>query len=234
MVIKVFIGHEPNLWLAGEVLRHSITSRTSAEVEFHDLKNTSFPINFIQGEGHPLTRFAIPSLCDFKGKALYLDPTSIVLDDIQKLWDMPMLLHGAIARPRLGGQAGFYTNVMSLDCEKLPTWRPEAWSKLIGNEVTIYQKTLLGQPGGLASLDFSALPQEWNEIGTHKHDTKIISFLDPSKQPWKFPNQPFAKLFMEEVKKGIAADEIPEDAIEREVRFGHLYPQFMDDLNALS
>ncbi|MBM4264570.1 MAG: hypothetical protein FJ145_24490 [Deltaproteobacteria bacterium] len=40
--------------------------------------------------GFSFSRFLIPSLCQYRGKAIYLDADMLVFDDIAKLWDYPL------------------------------------------------------------------------------------------------------------------------------------------------
>lgn len=60
-------------------------------------------------------RWAVPWLCGFKGRAIYLDSDFIIMDDIAKLWNQPL---GGKAVMAKGGPADSWRFCCSLwDCE---------------------------------------------------------------------------------------------------------------------
>lgn len=60
-------------------------------------------------------RWAIPELCDYRGRAIYLDSDTFVLGDIAELWTQPIPA-GAFALIKGGGRK-LRSCVMLLDCE---------------------------------------------------------------------------------------------------------------------
>lgn len=93
--MKIFIGWDPREQIAYDVCEHSIVSRNS--------KVTTIPL--IQKElrqqelywrslderaatEFSLTRFLIPELCNFKGKAIFCDCDFLFLTDAQELFDL--------------------------------------------------------------------------------------------------------------------------------------------------
>lgn len=233
--IRVFIGTEPKQWLPTEVLRWSIQSRTSAPVEFQELKY--IPLN-LKGEmytGFSFYRFSIPEACSYKGRAIYLDADIVVLDDIQKLLELNMDNFGALARPvKKEIEGGRYTSVMLLDNERLKHWKISDWVEKINKNHSLYNDTLWVAPNGLNARDFGDLPPYWNDLDHFDEQTKIIHYTNVPMQPWKKPGHPFAGVFLKELKAAMNEDEIPRDAIEREIRQGHLYPELLADIDKLS
>ncbi|KAF3362331.1 Uncharacterized protein PHSC3_001160 [Chlamydiales bacterium STE3] len=233
--IRVFIGTEPKQWLPTEVLRWSIQRRTSQAVEFQELKH--LPLN-LKGEmytGFSFYRFAIPETCQYKGRAIYLDADIVVLADIHELIQLEMEGQGALARPlKPGTNSGRYTSVMLLDNEKLRHWDMKVWVEKINQNQALYNDTLWVAPNGLNSQDFGDLPAYWNHLDQYDQTTKMIHYTNVPMQPWKKAGHPFAAIFLKELRSAVDEDEIPVDAIEREIRQGHIYPEILQDLDKLS
>ncbi|MAF94625.1 MAG: glycosyltransferase [Rhodospirillaceae bacterium] len=93
-MIRVFIGFDAVETVSYHVLSHSIQARCSEPVsiaplmlsqlsgvmtrERHDLQSTEFSFS----------RFLVPSLCDYRGWALFMDCDMLVLDDMAELWKL--------------------------------------------------------------------------------------------------------------------------------------------------
>ncbi|MDR0236819.1 glycosyltransferase [Acinetobacter sp.] len=104
-VIKIFVGCDPNNCDLEQmmVLDYSIRKNTQYPVEItwmqlsHDI-NSPWYSDQETGQGWSTAkwatpfsgfRWAIPELCDFKGRAIYMDADVIVLTDIAELWNTP-------------------------------------------------------------------------------------------------------------------------------------------------
>lgn len=232
--IKIFIGQEPYQWLAAEVLRFSIQRRTKVPLEIQELNQLPIKLNFKVVKSSAFCRFFIPEACNYEGKAIYLDADILVLDNIQKLYELPLQGKGALARPvHEESQSGYYTSVMLLDCAHLKNWNVKLWSGLVNVQSSLYHDTIWGMPKGLNGNDFGDLPREWNELDDADSNTKIIHFTNIQTNPWKKAGHPHAKLFLKELKAAIDAEEIPIDAIEREIAQGAVYPTILDDLKTI-
>lgn len=229
--LKVFVGTEPKQWLASEVLRYSIASRTKAQLDFQELKHLPIQLDLPMYTGFSIYRYSIPELCGYKGKAIYLDADVVVVSDLLDLWDLSG--GAALARPIHPGepQAGRYTSVMLLDCEKLTHWKLDEWIRQINHDHSLYGKTMQALPDGLGTADFADLPAVYNDLDHFGEATKIIHYTHVPSQPWKVPGHPFASVFLKELKAAIEEDEIPLDAVEREIAYGHVYPTLLQDIS---
>ena len=76
------------------VLEYSIKKHTSVDVNIRWLKTSQDPNSKLFGWsksrwGTPFSgyRWAIPEICDFKGKAIYMDSDVMVLSDLKNLWN---------------------------------------------------------------------------------------------------------------------------------------------------
>lgn len=234
--MKVFVGTEPKQWLASEVLRYSILKRTKAELDFQELKYLPIKLNLPMYTGFSIFRYAIPELCNYQGKAIYLDADVVVVSDLLDLWNLtgkPALARSMHPKKTQMDEplAGRYTSVMLLDCERLTHWKLDEWVEKINQDNSLYGKTMQALPGGLATEDFGDLPENYNHLDHFDETTKIIHYTHVPSQPWKVPGHPFARVFLEELKSAIEEDEIPLDAVQREIAYGHVYPTLLEDIH---
>ena len=79
--MKIFIGWDSKEDIAYQVAKHSILRRTKSNVEIiplrqHELRAAGIytrPIDKKASTEFSLTRFMVPTLCDFKGWAVFCD-----------------------------------------------------------------------------------------------------------------------------------------------------------------
>lgn len=87
-VDKIFIGYDPRQAVAFNVLQHSILARATRPVSIRPLVLDTLPIRRHGLTPFTYSRFLVPWLCNFEGRALFLDADMLVLDDIGKLFDL--------------------------------------------------------------------------------------------------------------------------------------------------
>lgn len=225
-MLKVYIGTEPAQWLPTEVLKAGARRRTKSPIEFHELKNLPIKLHLKMYTGFSFYRFAIPEVCNFKGRALYLDADIIVLSDLQELFDRPME-KGVLARPN--PPVSWYTSVMLLDCAQLKHWKVHDWVTLINNKFATYRGTLWGDPLGLSYPDFAPLEEFWNHLDHADGHTKLLHYTDVFHQPWKMAGHPYASLFLSELRLALEEKAISEADVEAEIAKKHIYPNILKD-----
>lgn len=86
--LRIFIGYEPRQPLAYSVLQHSIARHSSRPVAITPLILSQLPIKRRGLTEFTFSRFLVPWLCGFKGRALFLDADMVVTGDIAELFDM--------------------------------------------------------------------------------------------------------------------------------------------------
>jgi lipopolysaccharide biosynthesis glycosyltransferase len=93
-VIKVFIGFDPVESVAWHTMVHSIIEKSSKPIAIIpiNLKNLSKIFTRkkeeTQSNEFSFTRFLVPYLCDFKGKAIYFDCDMLLRKDIVEIFDV--------------------------------------------------------------------------------------------------------------------------------------------------
>lgn len=85
-MLKVFIGSDPRQPLAYSVLQHSIRVNASEPVSITALQLDQLPMKRRGLTEFTFSRFIVPYLCGFRGKALFLDADMVVTGDIADLF----------------------------------------------------------------------------------------------------------------------------------------------------
>ncbi len=237
--IRVFIGSGEASVIERKVLIYSIRKNTRAEVDInvfngtHDAleRNDEAPVrinmslrakylNFTEFSNY---RFLIPKLCDFKGRAIFIDSDTICLADLKDLFYMDMQDNDLIAKGGAYGKSGnkrWGLSVMLMDCSKA---RFDLEKYLDEVEEKKYTYTDFHQ----LSPDFQRyhpftigdLNQQWNDFDHYDANTKIIHYTNLYSQPWKSPGHRFGDLwfgyFEEARQKGFVTDEDINKAVTR-------------------
>lgn len=87
-MLRVFIGYDPRQPIAYNVLQHSIVTNSSRPVAISPLILSQLPIKRRGLTEFTYSRFLVPYLCEFKGKALFLDADMVVTGDIAELFEL--------------------------------------------------------------------------------------------------------------------------------------------------
>lgn len=85
--LKVFIGYDPRQPLAYNVLQHSIVKNSSVPVSITPLILSQLPLRRRGLTEFTYSRFLVPWLCGFSGRAVFMDADMVVTGDIKELFD---------------------------------------------------------------------------------------------------------------------------------------------------
>jgi lipopolysaccharide biosynthesis glycosyltransferase len=235
-VLQIIIGTQPNQYLAEKVLEYSIRKSASKPVEIRRVHQTQASVG---GTRFGFVRFTVPSLCDYRGRAIYLDADQVVLGDIHELAEQlsaPCAV--GIVRKIAGTFAGEpiaernETSVMVLDCAQLSAWRPETiFDAVVPNAASL-------EPGQIHYRDFMRLAwldpaciQEidprWNHYNMVREDTKLVHFSHVREQPWKRPRHAFTPFWDRWLAEAIAAGALTRGDVLRAVLTRHAHPYFL-------
>lgn len=122
-MIKVFIGVDKRQPVAYHVLVSSIQNRASKPVCFIPLLIDQLPIERKGLTDFTFARYLVPYLCNYEGKAIFLDSDMLVLGDIAELIDQQQ---GDVSFVGHHGDLAFERpSVMVFDCEKCDKLTPE-------------------------------------------------------------------------------------------------------------
>lgn len=242
----IFVGSDRSQLLAVPVLEHSIRRHTSMNIKLRSMHDVVLPDpkDIRQGKrtGFSFTRFAIPQLMGYKGRAVYLDADMLVFRDFRELWNLPFNSAKVIIQEELPDEAQNQAkvgslkkrvkqcSVMLLDCEALSDWDPGKIIAGLDGQYT-YQDLLYD----MCILDESEInygvPFEWNSLEHYEaNKTGLIHWTDMNTQPWVFANNPTGHLFLEEVRIMLGNGSMSLNQIEDEVKLGYIRPSLIQQL----
>lgn len=220
-VIRVSIGSEPMQKIPALVLRHSIVSRTRAEVQFTsswDAKTGWHPLMDRQPQLRNGTQFSawrwiVPQLYG-EGKAIYLDADQVCLGDIADLWS---LLPTGKTIAAVCNAVGFFgskvpepdktqTSVMVMDCGALKQ-RARVALHEAGNNGRLKYRDLM-QAVWLPPEEIHELPPGWNHFGIKTPETRIIHYSHVKSQPWWNAKHPTLEVWYTALKAAVLADAV--------------------------
>lgn len=193
-VIRIFIGTSAN----GEdreaemVLEYGIRKYASQPVEITWMRQSHDPSSPFYGWDDskfstPFSafRWAIPEICEFKGKAIYLDVDMMCQYDIADLWNTDMQDKVLLAkRYKKDNRPGPWEySVLLIDCGKIKEYvMPISEMKRRPATQYIMYRRLGLQPWIIGELD-----NRWNSLDTEPFDineAKLIHFTTLGTQPW--------------------------------------------------
>ena len=243
-IIKIYVGADRSQAGAIPVLEHAIKRHTAFEVELipmidlPDVREPKDPRNS-QRTGFSFSRFCIPKLAGYKGKAIYLDADMLVFDDIKSLWSIPFdgakiiiqeeVKNQETDKPGAPKKRIKQCSVMLLDCEALD-WDIDRIIDGLDDvsydyEDLMYDLCILNE----SEIKY-AVPYEWNSLEYYDENTKLIHYTDVHTQPWTSCENKNASLFFNEVRLMIEDGSLTWADIEKEIELGYFRPSLINDI----
>ncbi len=243
---NVFVGSDRSQLLAVKVLEHSIRRHTSMDVRVRSMHDVELPDpdDIRQGKrtGFSFTRFAIPQLMNYQGKAVYLDADMLVFRDFRELWDIPfdgakIVIHEDIEEAAQHGASKVgapaqrikQCSVMLLDCAALD-WDPFKIIAGLDGQYTyedlMYHMCILDERYVKYGVPFRWNSLEHYEAGT----TGLIHYTDMHTQPWVWADNSNGYLWLEEVRLMLENGAVSWNEIEGEVSLGYFRPSLLEEI----
>ena len=179
--MRIFIGFDARETAAYHVACHSIVSRATCPVSITPLRREALSHIYWRRRGmtestdFSLTRFLVPHLCGYQGRALFLDCDIVCLADIGELaleWDWSMNADKAVlvvkhdyvpkdATKFLGNAQTRYprknwSSVMYFDCARCAALTPEYVNSASGLDLHRFN--------WLRDDEIGSLPHGWNHL----------------------------------------------------------------------
>ncbi len=246
-VVRVFVGTDRSQLLAVRVLAHSLRRHTGARVEVTPLldvvpRDAKDPAQR-RRTGFSFARFAIPALCERRGRAIYLDADMLVFGDITELWRLDFGGAKVIvqedltpeqARPTKPGAPARRIRqwaVMVLDCARLD-WDVDRIIDGLDEGAYTYDQLMhelcIMGPDEVRQ----AIPFRWNSLERLDESTRLIHYTDMSTQPWVSATNPNDDPWLDEVRLMIEGGALTWGDLRREVELGHFRPSLPLDVRA--
>ena len=245
--VRVFVGADRSQALAVKVLEHSIKRHTSLDVTVTPMIDLPIQqpkdVRNIQRTGFSFSRFCIPRLAGYQGKAIYMDADMLVFKDIASLWTIPFdgakviiqleVKHQELTTRKTGApkERRKQCAVMLLDCDRLDWEIDRIVDGLDRNEYDY-----AGLMYELCLLDHNEIkygvPFEWNSLEYYDENTCLIHYTDVYTQPWTSCWNRNAEHWFSEVRLMLDNGSLTMDELEQEVRRGYFRPSLLWDITS--
>lgn len=211
-MLDVFIGWDSRFPEPADVLARSIQDHATIPVRIRFLKYRELQRDHgFDREYDPLasteftyTRFLVPYLMGYRGKALFLDNDMLCMGDIAELDRLDMAPYALRVvkhdhRPAEGvkmygcPQTSYprknWSSLMLMDCERLTLWTKEVVETASGAYLHRFQD--------IADDRIGDVPPCWNRLDGYDEDTRLIHWT--SGGPWfdEYRDCPGAHLWLE-------------------------------------
>ena len=225
--IKLFIGSGEASLLERKTLIYSLHKHTKRKLDIYVFNGTHNSVEHNQHEPFPaplplklkylngttefgLYRYLLSQVCQFQGKAIYLDSDIVCLTDIGELWDAELSAFDLLALANSLPETGkllYRTSVMLIDCARFRLNLQEVVEQVDRGLYALYpdffhmsSTFLLHHPYRIGNLD-----PRWNSLDRCDRDTKAIHYTRLSSQPWKYYNHPYGELWFNYFYEAVAA-----------------------------
>ena len=220
--MRVFVGVDDSSMLAFRTLEYSIRKHATKPVQVTPMLNLPVPMPKSPRNqprtGFSFSRFLIPQLCNYRGKALYLDSDMQVFGDLTELWQIP--LGGAKVlctfqpeppdawKDNPEFHSGRQMSVMMLDCSRLD-WDIQAIVRDLDDGKITYEQLMFDlcvvKPEDIADT----IPPEWNSLERYEPGaTKLLHYTVGPAQPWKNDDNPLRGIWTDCYREAIVAGAI--------------------------
>lgn len=244
-VIRIYVGVDRSQELAVSVLEHSIKRHTTAKVEIIPMLDLPVPVpkdpRNGQRTGFSFSRFCIPKLAGYQGKAIYMDADMLVFKDIRSLWNLPfndakVLIqsevkhtHVSMAKANAPAVRKKQCAVMLLDCSRLD-WDVNKIVQGMDERHYTYDQ-LMSELCVLSEDEIGyAVPFEWNSLEYFDKNTCLIHYTDMGTQPWVSTKNPNGFVWFSEVRDMLADGSLSWAQLEKEIEYGYFRPSLVRDI----
>ncbi len=204
--MRIFIGWDSRFPESAEVLRYSIQKYASIVLDIRYLRLDELNFNRLHdpkaSTEFTYSRFLVPYLCGFKGRAIFMDSDMLCLGDIKELDHLEMNDYALrvvkhdyqpVNTIKMYGceQSSYprknWSSLMIMNCEKLGLWSKEIVETQSGAYLHRFQDIPDSQIGDI--------PENWNTLDWMDSKTKLIHYTNGG--PWleAYKNHPHSDIW---------------------------------------
>lgn len=192
-MLRIFIGWDSRFPEPADVLRYSLLKHASIPLEIHYLKLDELKLNRkhdpLASTEFTYSRFLVPHLCGFRGKALFMDNDMLCFGDVKELDDLHMTdyalrvvqhdyqptntvkMYGC---PQTSYPRKNWSSLMLMNCEKLTLWTKDVVETQTGAYLHRFQD--------IPDEQIGRIPPTWNMLDVMDESTKLIHYTNGG--PW--------------------------------------------------
>ena len=192
-MLRIFIGWDSRFPEPADVLRHSLLKHASIPLDIRYLKLDELDLNRVHdpraSTEFTYSRFLVPHLCGFKGKAVFMDNDMLCFSDVRELDDLDMdgLALRVVKHDYQPGntvkmygceQSSYprknWSSLMLMNCERLSLWTKEVVATRTGAYLHRFQD--------IPDEEIGEIPDTWNTLDWMDDRTKLIHYTNGG--PW--------------------------------------------------
>ena len=192
-MLRIFIGWDSRFPEPADVLRYSLLKHSSIPLDIRYLKLDELKLNRthdpLASTEFTYSRFLVPYLCNFQGKAIFMDNDMLCLGDVKELDDLDMSQHALRVvqhdyQPANGVkmygcvQTSYprknWSSLMLMNCAKLRLWTKDVVETQTGAYLHRFQD--------IADELIGEMPKTWNTLDWMDATTKLIHYTNGG--PW--------------------------------------------------
>lgn len=208
-MLRIFIGWDSRFPEPAEVLAHSLRKHATIPLVIRYLKLDELrlrrPHDPLASTEFTYSRFLVPSLCNFRGTALFLDNDMLCFGDVRELAELPM--DGLALRvvkheyapvntvkmygcPQTSYPRKNWSSMMLMNCDRLRVWSREAVETRTGAYLHRFED--------IPDEEIGDLPRTWNTLDWMDESTSLIHYTNGG--PWfaDYRNHPHADVWFRE------------------------------------
>ena len=245
--VRVFIGSGEASRIERKVAVYSLRKHTQHPLDIYVFNGThnaielndqepvhaplSLRLKYQNFTEFSLYRFLIPQICNYQGKAIYIDSDTVCLADIEELFNTSLNNCDFLAKSEAydtHSQNLWGLSVMLIDCEQT-RFDLETYFDEIAQGLYTYTDFSCMSPAFLAHhpLKIGQLDPQWNVFDYCDEQTKLIHYTNLNTQPWKYPHHPYGELWFEYFEEARKAGYITERDIELSLVRAYVRPDIL-------
>lgn len=233
--IRVFVGSTEKELIPAKVLEYSLKRHATASVEVVPVYQAypNIPVPVDPGKrartSFSFQRFILPQLCNYQGRAFYMDSDMLAFADIAEVWDLDMGNHQLVTMR--SGNANY--SLFLLDCASVD-WNIQKIVRDLDNDVLTYDRLVF--QFCLAERVSEGYDNHWNDLDVYKPNvTKLIHYTDVTRQPWRFTtDHPIGHIWFAALKEAYQSGYISRELVAEHVAKGHVIQKCLDVLTEVS
>lgn len=228
--VRVFVGSDAAQMAGLKVLEFSIKKFASISVNVQAIDDREIPVPKDPANrsrtGFSFSRFHIPKLCAYRGRAIYLDADMQVFTDILSLWTWDMSDADVLyAESGKDGARIPQFSVMLLNCANLD-WDVTKIVAGLDSGAFDYRRLMQQLCIVPAERRKPKLPFEWNSLEYYEPGkTCLIHYTDMPTQPWVSNRNKNGQLWYDCCREAIEEGFISKEFLYGEVEKGHVSPE---------
>jgi len=208
MTLKIFIGWDSREAECAEVLAYSLKKHATIPLDIRYLKLAELdfdrPLDPLQSTEFTYSRFLVPYLCQYGGKAIFMDCDMLCLGDIKELDDLEMSQyalrvvkhnHQPTEKLKMDGKIQTvyprknWSSLMIMNCQELKLWTREVVENMSGAYLHRFKD--------IPDEKIGDIPKTWNTLDWMDETTKLIHYTKGG--PWfeQWRDHPYGAIWLQ-------------------------------------